>query len=355
MIRRSSVSLKDCNTVKIDKLNTILKEYQRVVNLYIDLYWGEFNLKFSKDKVNTWLSARMQQNAGKNALQIIKSQRKKKNKTKPKFNKDVIDLDKRFVQLGYKSKGFDFWINLSSIGNKIQLKIPSKKHKHFNSLASIGEQKKSVRLRKVGKTWFCDVFFEIQDAKKAQSNSIVGVDLGIKKLITTSNSNFYGNRFEDILIKLNKKKKNSKNWKQYLHFKNTEINRLCKEMIRNEKPKILILEELKNISKNTKKNKRLNKSMRQKMAHWSYKAVFNKLEMLSESKGFRIIYVNPRYTSQTCSLCNNIDKKSRKRELYQCVACGYVNDADVNASINIRNRGVYSPSDKKINVKDICL
>ena len=57
-----------------------------------------------------------------------------------------------------------------------------------------------------------------------------------------------------------------------------------------------------------------------------------------------MVKVSPSYTSQTCSACGHIDKNNRNKQLFKCVCCEYENDADVNASINIHNRGIYSSS-----------
>ncbi len=84
-----------------------------------------------------------------------------------------------------------------------------------------------------------------------------------------------------------------------------------------------------------------------KLQRWSYDRTFNKLEQLSESKGFMIKKVNPAYTSQTCSKCGNVHEESRKGELYECVNCGMKLDADYNAALNILQRGVYGPSSTK--------
>ena len=84
-----------------------------------------------------------------------------------------------------------------------------------------------------------------------------------------------------------------------------------------------------------------------KLQRWSYTQTFNKLEQLSESKGFVIKKVNPAYTSQTCSNCGSIAKENRKGELYQCGNCGIQLDADFNAALNILHRGVYGPSSTK--------
>ncbi len=47
-------------------------------------------------------------------------------------------------------------------------------------------------------------------------------------------------------------------------------------------------------------------------------------------------YVNPAYTSQTCSKCGNVDKENRKTQaVFECSACGHRDNADVNAALNI--------------------
>lgn len=84
-----------------------------------------------------------------------------------------------------------------------------------------------------------------------------------------------------------------------------------------------------------------------KLQRWSYDRTFNKLEQLSESKGFMIKKVNPAYTSQTCSKCGSIRKESCKGELYECISCSMKLDADYNAALNILQRGVYGPSSTK--------
>ncbi len=60
-----------------------------------------------------------------------------------------------------------------------------------------------------------------------------------------------------------------------------------------------------------------------------------------EYKCGRLIKVNPAYTSQTCSHCGHSEKENRKSQArFQCVSCGYVSNADTNATINIRCLGM---------------
>ena len=55
--------------------------------------------------------------------------------------------------------------------------------------------------------------------------------------------------------------------------------------------------------------------------------------------GINLALINPAYTSQQCPKCGHISKDNRKtQETFLCVKCGHTDNADFNASINIRNR-----------------
>jgi len=50
----------------------------------------------------------------------------------------------------------------------------------------------------------------------------------------------------------------------------------------------------------------------------------------------RVEKVPPAYTSQRCSACGHVDRKSRESQaVFRCTACGYACNADVNAARNI--------------------
>ena len=79
IIRSTKVSLKETNPEKIRLLNLTLKEYGRIVNLFIDQFWvmpvlPEKNqlLKPIIDSVlPTWLSARLRKVAAREAIDMI--------------------------------------------------------------------------------------------------------------------------------------------------------------------------------------------------------------------------------------------------------------------------------------------
>ncbi len=54
-----------------------------------------------------------------------------------------------------------------------------------------------------------------------------------------------------------------------------------------------------------------------------------------------IVSINPAYTSLRCSDCGHTDKGNRKSQaVFRCVACRYMNNADINAAKNILAAGL---------------
>jgi hypothetical protein len=151
MIRRSNLVLDFSNRGKSQDIIRILNEANRVINAFIQRLWSEQNFadKFVSFKVDTWLSARLQQACGKQALEIVKSQRKRKLKIKPVYKKLCICLDSRFITFLETKNSFDCWIRLGSTGTEI-LHLPARKHRHFNQFIDQGWQIKGsgCRLRR---------------------------------------------------------------------------------------------------------------------------------------------------------------------------------------------------------------
>ena len=57
---------------------------------------------------------------------------------------------------------------------------------------------------------------------------------------------------------------------------------------------------------------------------------------LEEKAPGRVEKVRPAYTSQRCSACGHVDRKSRENQAdFRCTACGFADHADVNAARNI--------------------
>ena len=66
-----------------------------------------------------------------------------------------------------------------------------------------------------------------------------------------------------------------------------------------------------------------------------------RLELNLAYKAGELVKVDPAYTSQTCAVCQHVDRENRKTQaVFQCTACGHTANADHNAVVNILARGV---------------
>jgi IS605 OrfB family transposase len=105
----------------------------------------------------------------------------------------------------------------------------------------------------------------------------------------------------------------------------------------------IALEELKGIKNGIKK--------RAKISGWSFYELRNFIEYKAKLKGVPVYFVDPKYTSQTCSKCGHCEKANRKSQSeFVCVQCSHSLNADFNASLNIRSRAIVTLPQKSENI-----
>ena len=118
-----------------------------------------------------------------------------------------------------------------------------------------------------------------------------------------------GNDLKDIYEKISRKQRGSKKYKRLLEYKNQKVNRIVNLFIKTYPNTDIVCEDLKRVKHASNFYKKVNN----KLQYWSYRQVLDKLEALSELEGFKLIKVDPAYTSQTCSNCGTILKNNRQR------------------------------------------
>lgn len=65
------------------------------------------------------------------------------------------------------------------------------------------------------------------------------------------------------------------------------------------------------------------------------------LEYKANKFGAVLTSVPPQYTSQTCPACGHVAKENRAtQDKFECIECGYENNADINAAQNIMQKGL---------------
>jgi len=191
--------------------------------------------------------------------------------------------------------------------------------------------------------------------KENEKSSIIGIDLGIKNLITTSHGETidnnkvlkkYEKRIKHIQKELSRKQKKSKNYYKlkkklatlYRKVKNTRayyLHNISKKLVKENK--IIVTEKLR--IKDMTKNPHLSKSI----LDASWYELIRQLEYKSKQNSTKFYQVEEYYaSSQICHRCGNKNKKVKDLSVreYECGECGVKLDRDLNASINIMSRGL---------------
>ena len=359
MIRSSKLSTKFANSEKKEKLHSFMDEYSKVVSFFIDHLWDLDKIptllpKEITQQVETWLSARAVQCAGKQASGIARGTQKKQksrlyvyNKflkngftkrarklkvhidkakiTKPNLDHVCPELDSRFIKLDFDNDtSFDGWVTFTSLGNKLKIQVPVKSTKHLNSLS--GNLKQGVRLSKKSITFIAE-----EEVAPRVSGKTIGLDVGEIRVASLSDDQVtkpdqHGFTFSSIDKRLSRKKRGSKSFArtqtQRKHYVNWSINQLNFDGV-----KKLKLENLGGL--------RRGRRTRRALSHWTYTEIQGKLEQTCEKLGVQVEYISPTYTSQRCSSCGWVRRSNRNRTSFQCGKCNFALDADLNASRNI--------------------
>ncbi|MED2737335.1 transposase [Bacillus toyonensis] len=213
---------------------------------------------------------------------------------------------------------------------------------------------KQVVIKHQGNRWFATFCVEkhVNQGPIYDVQQTTGIDVGINKFAVLSNGEEVHNptflRKEERKLKRaqrkqSKMKKGSKNWYkqvarvQQIHTKisNQRKDFLHKVSFRFTKTYgVICVEDLK--IKNMVRNRHLAKSIHD--AGWGMFRTF--LAYKTERNGGRLVLVKPHYTSQNCSKCGEIVKKSLSVRSHVCKHCGTVLDRDHNAAINIEKAGI---------------
>ena len=386
--RSTKCSLKFTTKHKQGELESVLSEYGRVVNIFINYFWTMgiiSKTELLKSVVDipaneTWLSARLRKVTAREALDMVSSVKnvfdwnkkqiqntidaleKKIKETKPntkenrrkinnwhkklKANKSKIlmfqphkpykmsvsctigELQKPKKQ----TKEFDAWLHLASIGNKITLDIPIKFHKHYRELEQKGQRLNSYVITK-DYVQFC---FERETGPKKEVKTIIGVDTGINALASLSTGEQLGKNIKEKIDKVKRCEYGSKGKQRAISDLKQTIDKVAKEVV--GKCDLVVVENLSDLNQNSKLKGRLSKNIRSSIGSWNYSYWINKVEMNSQTNRVSFRTVQPYYTSQKCPICSHTDSKNRVGEIFKCQMCGHTDNADVNAALNIRER-----------------
>ena len=215
--------------------------------------------------------------------------------------------------------------------------------------------------------YYVSVLVEIPDNKMANnSNEGIGIDLGLKDLAIISNGKTYKNINKSVKLKklekqlirgqrsLSRKYENSKKgestqraniqkqkikvqklYQKIDNIRTDYINKTIAEIVKT-KPSFITIEDL-NV-KGMMKNRHLSKAV----ASQKFYEFRIKLQAKCNENGIELRVADRWYpSSKTCHCCKNIKKDLRLSDrIFKC-DCGYIEDRDFNAALNLRDAMTY--------------
>lgn len=279
----------------------------------------------------------------------------------------------RFKKYGKKNSFGVRGDRLKVFTNKVQIPsigIVKCKHCHWLTQRMSDEQLTQLqyhdpRIKFDGKYWFLSFGVDVALTPDETTDEVIGIDLGIKNTIYTSNGISKPNiNHTRQIINLEKRKKRyqrrvsrkyelnkqgnkfvkTKNIKSLerqirlidrrLHNIRENYNQSIANEIIKQFPKRIMLEDLG--VKSMMRNRHLAKAIQEQQFYRIRQLL---TEKALNTQAVQIGVVNRRFpSSKMCSRCGNIKRNLKLSDrIYVCDSCGLVIDRDYNASLNIRD------------------
>jgi len=209
----------------------------------------------------------------------------------------------------------------------------------------------SATISKIASKWFVSILVQIPDAQECSDNQVysaVGVDLGIKSLVTLSDGTVFENpkstvKYEKKIRRLNKslarKIKGSNNWKKAkeklakVHYiiscvRNDTLHKLTHSLATNYSH--ICIEDL-NVAGMVKNHH---------LARAISDCGFGEFRRLLEYKALHVQVIDRFFpSSKLCHRCGQLHDMPLSKRVMKC-DCGLIMDRDVNASKNILIEGM---------------
>jgi len=216
----------------------------------------------------------------------------------------------------------------------------------------IGEVKTCQIIKTLSGKWYVNLSCKnVPKEHLTKTNKSAGLDVGVKTYVTTSDGETIGNpkylnKSKDKLklaqqkfSKLNRKDSKRPAAKQHVARLHEKVKNQREDFQHKESKKLverydqIFCEDLS--IKGMKSWKVLNRAI----GDCAWGNFVGKISYKAERAGKILIKVDPRNTSQMCSSCGSIVPKELSTRIHKC-KCGLVMDRDLNAAINIYNRGL---------------
>jgi len=349
------------NRGKLQKLDELAAEYQRVVQAYVD--WLIAHTVRQPDKyapipeaaVSTALSARWQRCAWQQACGMVRSWYANERTNPPVLRNLCIQANANVVVIEpSETPTFDFWLRISTLEAGHPVRVPVKLYaRAHTALAEFPKLCTGVTLNKRDGQWYATFVVE-RRGPKPQAAAVIGVDIGMSNIVSTSTGQRYGQispelrkRVERSAAKRRRKQKlNACLKRQGLPpvdlcdhraeaFARNEIGRALNQMLDDLPAGAAVALERLTVKDMRFKSRQMNRALRASQLGY----VRDKLKFKLDERGIRYRSVQPAYSSQQCSRCGFTFPLNRRSQAeFRCLWCGYEANADENAAANLAER-----------------
>jgi putative transposase len=226
---------------------------------------------------------------------------------------------------------------------------------------TLGSHQQALLARRKGESdllcrdgkWYLYATCEVPEAEPTCPSGMLGVDLGIVNIATTSDGQRHAGshlnrvRHRNRRLRARLQRKGTKSAKRLLKHRRrretrfaTNTNHVISKHIVAEAERTgrgIALENLQGIRDRV----RLRKPQRATLHSWAFHQLGRFIVYKARRAGVEVVYVDPAYTSQACSSCGHVDRDNRPDQpTFLCRSCGFAGHADWNAARNIAQRGV---------------
>ncbi|MBD2609145.1 transposase [Scytonema hofmannii FACHB-248] len=267
----------------------------------------------------------------------------------PRFKKHETHGSVEYKTCGWKLSEDRRTINFSDGFKAGSFKLWGTRDLHFYELSQI----KRVRVVRRADGYYVQFCLDAERVEKRKpTGKTIGLDVGLAHFYMDSDGQTIENprhlrKSEKALKKLSRRlsrapkgSKNRAKSRNRLSRKHLKVSRQRKDFAVKlarcvvQSNDLVAYEDLQ--VRNMLKNRKLSKSISD--AAWT--AFRDWVEYFGKVFGVVTVAVPPHYSSQNCSSCGKVAKKSLSQRTHQCPHCGFVLDRDWNAAINILELGL---------------
>ena len=223
-----------------------------------------------------------------------------------------------------------------------------------------GDRQRVLLAFRVGETdlvardgaFYLNVVCEVDEPPLLEAADVLGVDLGIVNIAADSDGETYsggqvnGLRKRHARLRSRLQSRGTKSAKRLLKKRSQKEGRFARDVNHciskrlvakaQRTKRAIALEDLQGI----RSRMRVRRPQRRQQHSWAFHQLRSFVEYKARLVGGPVVLVDPRYTSQTCPVCNHVSRSNRvSQAFFSCTSCGLAGLADVVAAENIRVLG----------------